>query len=111
MSKGTPYQANVTLLDTATSVGLADVTSIKLNGKWLEQPYIGCFIGTLASIGAADKIQVWVSPNDVDFVSVQTYATTAFADVVNGPWPFIKFTKAGNQTGKIIGIFEQGKGN
>lgn len=109
MSKGTPYQANVTLLDTSTSVGVDDVTSLKLNGKWLEQPYVGCYIGSLV---AGDTVRVWVSPNDVNYVAVQAYTTTAFADVVNGPWPFIKFTKAGSAgASKIIGIFEQGKGN
>lgn len=103
--KSTPYITGVTLLDTATSVGVADVTSIKLNGKWLSQPYIGCFTGSLAS---GDTVRIWVSANDADYVAVQAYTTTSFADVVNGPWPFVKVTKAGSAgTAKVIGCFEQ----
>lgn len=107
----TPY-APVTCLDAATSIGQADATIVPLDFRFAgENNFALNFIGTLASVGAADIVRVQVSPDykietaaGAMWVSIDAFATTAFSGSVNGPWAAIRFIKAGDQVAKVVGL-------
>ena len=103
-----PYCA-VTVVDTASSVGLADATAWLLDYRFSDPNYIVSFIGTLSSVGTGDGVKVYVSPDATkdkagSFAEVGAFTSTTFANVVTGVWGAVKFTKSGTQTGKVVAM-------
>lgn len=107
----TPF-APVTCLDAATSIGPADAIIVPLDYRFSgEVNYAINYIGTLASIGAADSVRIQVSPDykqetaaGAMWVTVETITTTAFGGSVNGPWAAVRFIKPGDQVAKLVGL-------
>jgi hypothetical protein len=107
----TPY-APVTCVDAAISIGAADATIIPLDFRFAgENNYSLNFVGTLASVGTGDSVTLQVSPDwksetaaGAMWVGVETFVSTSFNGCVNGPWAAIRFTKAGSQTAKVVGL-------
>ena len=107
----TPY-APVTCVDAATSIGAADATIVPLDYRFAgENNYALNYVGTLASIGTGDSVQLQVSPDykqetaaGAMWVTVETITTTAFGGSVNGPWAAVRFLKPGAQTAKVVGL-------
>jgi hypothetical protein len=111
MSSNVPF-AQVTCLDAATSIGNADATIVGLDYRYAgDQTFVASYVGTLASIGALDKVQFQVSPDwkaetaaGAFWVTVDTYTTTAFSGAVNGPWAAVRFIKTGDQVAKVVAL-------
>lgn len=106
----------VTVLDTATSVGLADVPAYYLDYRFFEANSQFSFIGTLASTGAADFIDLYVSTDaDKDhagfYARVSAYHQTQIADFQLGPWSAVKFVKRGDQVAKVVALMNGYDGN
>jgi hypothetical protein len=107
----TPY-APVTCLDAATSIGAADATIVPLDFRFAgENNYAMNYVGTLASVGAADSVRIQVSPDwkaetalGAMWVTVETITTTAFGGSINAPWAAVRFIKPGDQTAKVVGL-------
>lgn len=106
-----PY-APVTCVDGATSIGAADATIVPLDYRFAGGVnYALNFAGTLASVGAADKVQLQVSPDykahtaaGAMWVTIDTQASTAFSGSVNGPWTAFRFIKPGDQVAKVVAL-------
>jgi len=107
----TPF-APVTCLDAATCIGAADAVVVPLDFRFAgEVNYAINYVGTLASIGTGDNVQIQVSPDykqetalGAMWVTVETITTTAFGGSVNGPWAAVRFLKGGAQTAKLVGL-------
>jgi hypothetical protein len=108
-----PY-APVTVLDTAASVGAADASIYVLDYRFAGSANFAMnFIGTLASVGAADSVRLQVSPDyrqesptkaNAMWGSVEVFTSTAFNGSLNGPWAAIRFLKSGDQVAKVVGL-------
>jgi hypothetical protein len=107
----TPYAA-VTCVDAVTSLGNADAIIVPLDYRFAgENTYMATFAGTFTSVGAGDNIKLQVSPDwksetaaGAMWVTTDTFASTAFSGAVNGPWAAIRFTKAGDQSAKLVAL-------
>lgn len=100
----------VTVLDTSTSMGLNDVPAYLLDYRFFEANSQVSFVGTIASAGAADFVDLYVSTDTTrkhgtgTFVRVSAYHTTSFADQTLGPWSAVKFVKRGDQAVRVIAL-------
>lgn len=98
----TVYSA-VTVLETATSVGLADATAYLLDYRYFDANFPVSFVGTQSSVGTGDFVKVYVSPDARKnvagtYVQIESFTTTAFTGVIQGAWGGVKFV-TGNTGG------------
>lgn len=108
----TDYSA-VTVMETANSVGLADVTAYLLDYRFFEANYPVMFAGSQTSVGSGDFIKVYVSPDARKnvagtYTQIESFTTTAFTGVIQGAWGGVKFVGGGTGGTKRVIMLANG---